>query len=211
MAEFCASCGTKISSDAAFCSKCGAKVDSVNEELKGKGESLDHTAAAQSPEQGFQPVVRFLKSGVRILWGCIVAIVIFLLFSIWWEGGISPVQVIGSFISPPPVSVTVRQGLLSDAVVRVTNTSDREITVTVKIYREDRYDFATKRIPAQNTKEFGALEFKDGWKPQCGDKGFVVVNYYRRVVVFELGNDSYSSRIQYGVPDDFPGKASSNE
>ena len=211
MAEFCASCGTKISSEAAFCSKCGAKVDSVNEELKGKGESLDHTAAAHSPEQGFQPALRIFKSGVRILRGWIVGIAIFFLFACWWEGGISPEQVIGSFISPPPVSVTVRKGLLSDAVVRVANTSDREITVTVKIYREDRYDFATKRIPAQSTREFGALEFKEGWKPQCGDKGFVVVDYYRRVVVFELGDDSYSSRIQYGVPDDFPGKVTSNE
>lgn len=208
---FCASCGTKISPDAAFCPACGKKVDPGNDEAEGKGESQSRDAGVSQMGRNSRSAMQLFQSVVRILWRWVVAIVVALLLGVWWSEGVSPVEVIASFISAPPVRVEVRQGVLSDAVVQVTNTSDREIIVCVRIYRENQYDIATKRISAHSRGEFGALEFKGGWKSRCGDKGFVHVNGFRRVVVFELGDGSYSARIEYGVPDDFPGKESSTD
>jgi len=74
----------------------------------------------------------------------------------------------------------------------------------VVIYNGYRGDKVEEKIAAGSWQEFGALEFTGGWKPKSGDKGFVQVDGFARVAVFELRGNKYFFHNEFGPPDDAP-------
>lgn len=133
----------------------------------------------------------------------LAALTIGMLF-IWLHWGVSPIRLSEAFLSTPPVEIEARVGFLSDAVIQVRNTSNRSINATVTIYNGYRGDKVKGKIAAGSWQEFGALEFTNGWKPKNGDKGFVQVDGFARVAVFELRDDKYFLHFEFGPPDDAP-------
>lgn len=86
----------------------------------------------------------------------------------------------------PPMSVTLRQGVLSQWVLQVNNMSS-EKALEIKVYaRDDQASTGSGNVflPANQAKEFGALEMN--WKFKAGDKGFVEAVGYERKLFFEI-------------------------
>ena len=115
------------------------------------------------------------------------------------------------FLLNPPVTVSVRHGILSDGVVTVRNDSDKLLIVRVVLYKGQQGKYSLNvaksgltQIKPGETKEFGKLELEHSWGPTSGDKGFVCVEGYMRVVTFELYNGRYSHGYGFGIPDDAP-------
>jgi hypothetical protein len=99
-----------------------------------------------------------------------------------------------------PLTLTWRNGMLSDFVMQISNLSAQE-GVEVYLYVASSNNSARSGnfvLPANATKEIGALEFN--WKFKTGDKGFVCPVKYNRRLFFEvLSNNSY--RTWFGFND----------
>ena len=113
---------------------------------------------------------------------------------------------IKSELPEPPLSVSVRVGMLSVYVVQVRNESDRTKHVRVFIYNGNNYDsIVGKHIKPAETEDFGYLEFENDWKPKAGDKGFVRVSGYNALLYFELLEDArFRTGICRILPSDCP-------
>ena len=116
------------------------------------------------------------------------------------------VEDLKSELPKPPLSISMRVGMLSLYVVQVRNESDRTKHVRVFIYNENNYDsIVGKGIKPAVTEDFGYLEFENEWKPKPGDKGFVHVRGYNTLLWFELLEDcKYQTGTHRILPPDCP-------
>ena len=212
-AKFCMHCGAELPQGAAFCPNCGGDL--------GHGESendLDEEYVEEESEENeeddmgamFKVMCKWVIKPLII--GAIIGGVIFpvgyLVTHVYWGLNYNPFQL---FLSNPPVEVSVRHGILSDSVVTVRNDSDKLLKVRVVLYKGQQGKYSLNvaksgltQIKPGETKEFGKLELEHGWGPTSGDKGFVCVEGYMRVVTFELYNGRYSHGYGFGIPDDAP-------
>ena len=109
-------------------------------------------------------------------------------------------------VPKPPLSVSVRAGMLSDYVVQVRNESDSTKHVRVFIYNGYGYSsIVGSHVKPQTTEDFGYLEFENDWKPKAGDKGFVLVSGYNVLLYFTLLEDAkYETGFRFVLPPDCP-------
>lgn len=92
-------------------------------------------------------------------------------------------------VMDPPITITVRNGILSHSVLQVSNLS-AEQGVEVYVYVADANHSVRSGnivIPANGMKEFGVLEID--WKFKAGDRGFVRSPRYTRELCFKLLED----------------------
>lgn len=108
----------------------------------------------------------------------------------------------------PPLRVSARNGVLSDQVIQVHNDSDKTQCISVVIYDSNNCGKAVGiAIKPKETKEFGRLEFANGWKPKVGDKGLVQVHGYKSFLTFALlSSGKCATGWSYFVPSDWPNR-----
>ncbi len=105
-------------------------------------------------------------------------------------------------VMDPPITITMRNGILSHRVLQVSNLSTEQ-GVEVYMYVADTNHSVRSGnivIPANGMKEFGALEID--WEFKTGDRGFVRSPRHTRKLCFELENDG-QYRTWFGF-DDIP-------
>ena len=91
----------------------------------------------------------------------------------------------------PPVTITCRDGFLSDFVLQVHNMSDRSLRMYVYVANDtSSYSTGIKVLHANSTLEFGYLEL-NGWKLKPGDRGFVKFGKFRRKMFFDFTDDCH--------------------
>lgn len=93
------------------------------------------------------------------------------------------------FLSDPSIAVTFRQGMLSDYVLQVNNMTT---TKPLEVYVYAANETSSTRsgnivVPANSTKEFGALEMP--WKFREGDRGFVAAVKHSKKLFFSIEKD----------------------
>ncbi len=91
----------------------------------------------------------------------------------------------------PPLTITFRAGVLSNSVMQVSNLStDEGIEAYVYVANaETSVRSGNTVIPANDAKEFGALQLK--WEFKAGDKGFVCPIKYGEKLFFEFVDDNH--------------------
>lgn len=139
------------------------------------------------------------KEGSRLYWikkiawiVCKMLIPLFLVvFIAWWHNG-------DNLIANPPITITVRRGVLSDWVLCVSNDSpSRTLHLSVKFKSGAKESSLRGRLlRSGETAEFGALEMVD-WRPKNGDTALVRVAGYARGVRVVMGDDAYSADFEY--------------
>lgn len=110
---------------------------------------------------------------------------------VWWCSG-------DNLISNPPITISVRTGILSDWVLCVSNDSlSRPLHINVKFRKGKKESSLRGRVinPGEAV-EFGALEMVD-WRPQKGDTALICVAGYARGVRVVMGDDGYSADFEY--------------
>lgn len=129
------------------------------------------------------------------------------LFYVWYKGFASPPRRnISSYMrtDKPPVTVAVKSASPSNIVVNVKNSSRAVITAEVGLLWGN-YSEVTKRIDGcRASKVFTfimhwgtkpeaqfCLDFGNGQKPYEGDKGYVNIGGYEKVVIFEKLGDGW--------------------
>lgn len=101
-------------------------------------------------------------------------------------------------IKEPPMTITFREGVLSKYVMQVSNlATDEGIEVYVYVASaETSIRSGNTVIPANDAREFGALELK--WEFKAGDKGFVCPVKYGKKLFFRLmENGQYKTWFGY--------------
>ena len=109
-------------------------------------------------------------------------------------------------VPAPPLSISMRTGLLSSYVIEVRNESEKTQHIRIFIYNHSSYDsiFGSKIKPGE-TENFGYYEFENNWRPEPGDMGFIRVSGYNELLTFKLLPDGrYSTSHSYFVPPDCP-------
>lgn len=92
-------------------------------------------------------------------------------------------------VTDPPITLTMRNGVLSRRVIQVSNLSAAK-GVEIYLYVADTNRSVRSGnivIPANGKQEFGALEID--WEFKAGDRGFVRSPQYARELCFELCAD----------------------
>jgi uncharacterized membrane protein YccF (DUF307 family) len=108
---------------------------------------------------------------------------------------------------PPPVTLDVRKGVLSEKVLLPRNTSNLPLHLRLYIY-SGKYWKASKKLtlnPAE-VKQVGVLEFGGKWRPEVGNKGLIQVDGFTDLIHFELTPEGCHTELIRKRPIDFPGK-----
>lgn len=142
---------------------------------------------------------KWVKVGVKL-----IGVVIWLLagVSVWWAVGKFGDLYARMKGVNPPLSVTMREGILSRNVIQVNNLSS-EKGVEVCVYARNGASKWSRSpnvvIPANANKEFGLLEMK--WRFAPGDTGFVAAPDYLYKLCFEI-MDGGKYRTWFSRPGD---------
>ena len=110
-------------------------------------------------------------------------------------GGVGVIGANGQqILSNPPVSITMRDGFLSEYVLQVHNLSALEsVAFRVCVTDGQKSSQSPKVVVAPNgIYEIGKVEMND-WAFQAGERGYVYVDGYRKKLFFEVYKDGQYS------------------